>query len=107
MYSANRVDLATSFFKPMMDFVPKARLAAGYKNCSALSYAGEREKRLHFSNGSLYLSRACLGKPSVFMYQVCMICENSENSAVCCLCIMCSAHWTVRILVRRLWDGSG
>ena len=39
MYSANRVDLATSFFQPMMDFVPKARRAAGYKNCSALSYA--------------------------------------------------------------------
>ena len=36
MYSANRVDLATSFFKPMMDFVPNARRAAGYKNCSAL-----------------------------------------------------------------------
>ena len=39
MYSANRVDLATSFFQPMMDFVPKARRAAGFKNCSALSYA--------------------------------------------------------------------
>jgi hypothetical protein len=39
MYSSNRVDLASSFFKPMMDFVPKARRAAGYKNCSALSFA--------------------------------------------------------------------
>jgi hypothetical protein len=39
MYSSNRIDLATSFFQPMMDFVPKARRAAGYKNCSALSYA--------------------------------------------------------------------